>query len=87
MGWRRKGLMNWQRIAWAAALGAVLLLGVADAGARTERVRPYETAGPAGLGSDEPLCRRLAATLNAEGRRDLMALCEEAIVLHIKGDR
>ena len=57
----------------AAALGAVLLFGFADAGARTERVRPYEIAGPAGLGSDEPLCRRLAAALSAEGSRELTA--------------
>jgi hypothetical protein len=63
----------WQRIAQAAAPGAVLLFGVADAGANTERVRPYEIAGPAGLGSDEALCRRLAAALNAEGRRKLTA--------------
>lgn len=62
-----------QRIARAAALGAVLLFGFADAGAKTERVRPYEIAGPAGLGSDEPLCRRLAAALNAEGSRELTA--------------
>ncbi|MFM7416745.1 MAG: hypothetical protein ACKO51_13345 [Alphaproteobacteria bacterium] len=62
-----------RRIARAAALGAVLLFGFADAGARTERVRPYEIAGPAGLGSDEPLCRRLAAALNAEGGRELTA--------------
>ena len=61
------------RIARAAALGAVLLFGFAEAGARTERVRPYEIAGPAGLGSDEPLCRRLAAALNAEGSRELTA--------------
>ncbi|MCA3312422.1 MAG: hypothetical protein ING06_05000 [Roseomonas sp.] len=49
----------------------MLLLWFADAGAKTERVRPYEIAGPAGLGSDEPLCRRLAAALNAEGSREL----------------
>jgi hypothetical protein len=57
----------------AVALCAILLLGFADAGAKTERVRPYEIAGPAGLGSDEPLCRRLAAALNAEGSRELTA--------------
>ena len=62
-----------QRIMRAAALCATLLLGFAEAGARTERVRPYEIAGPAGLGSDEPLCRRLAAALNAEGSRELTA--------------
>jgi hypothetical protein len=62
-----------QRIARAAALGAVLLFGFADAGAKTERMRPYEIAGPARLGSDEPLCRRLAAALNAEGSRELTA--------------
>jgi len=70
---QRKGLMNWRRIARAAALGAALLFGVADAGARTDRVRPYEIAGPAGLGNYEPLCRRLAAALNAEGSRELTA--------------
>jgi hypothetical protein len=64
---RRRQIMR------AAALGAILLLGFADAGARTERVRPYEFAGPAGLGIDEPLCRRLAAALNAEGPRELTA--------------
>ena len=64
---RRRQIMR------AAALGAIVLLGFADAGARTERVRPYEIAGPAGLGSDEPLCRRLAAALNAEGSRELTA--------------
>jgi hypothetical protein len=64
---RRRQIMR------AAALGAIVLLGFADAGARTERVRPYEIAGPAGLGSDQPLCRRLAAALNAEGRRELTA--------------
>jgi hypothetical protein len=65
--------MNWwQRISLAFTL-CLLLLGFADAGAKTERVRPYEIAGPAGLGSDEPLCRRLAAALNAEGNRELTA--------------
>jgi hypothetical protein len=62
-----------QRIARATALGALLLFGFADAGAKTERVRPYEIAGPVGLGSDERLCRRLATALNAEGRRELTA--------------
>ena len=66
--------MNWwQGLSRTLTLGAMLLLGFADAGARTERVRPYEIAGPAGLGSDEPLCRRLAAALNAEGSRELTA--------------
>lgn len=66
--------MNWwQGLSRTLALGAMLLLGFADAGAKTERVRPYEIAGPAGLGSDEPLCRRLAAALNAEGNRELTA--------------
>ena len=60
-------------LAVAGLLGAMLLLGFADAGAKTERIRPYEIAGPAGLGSDEPLCRRLAAALNAEGSRELTA--------------
>lgn len=69
---RLRGRMG-QRVARAAALGAVLLFGLADAGAKTERVRPYEIAGPAGPGSDEPLCQRLAAALNAEGSRKLTA--------------
>jgi hypothetical protein len=60
-------------LAVAGLLGAMLLLGFGDAGAKTERIRPYEIAGPAGLGSDEPLCRRLAAALNAEGSRELTA--------------
>jgi len=66
--------MNWwQGLSRTLTLGAMLLLGFADAGAKTERVRPYEIAGPAGLGSDEPLCRRLVAALNAEGSRELTA--------------
>jgi hypothetical protein len=66
--------MNWwQGLSRTLTLGAMLLLGFADAGAKTERVRPYEIAGPAGLGSDEPLCRRLAAALSAEGSRELAA--------------
>lgn len=66
--------MNWwQGLSRTLTLGAMLLLGFADAGAKTERVRPYEIAGPAGLGSDEPLCRRLAAALNAESSRELTA--------------
>lgn len=66
--------MNWwQGLSRTLTLGVMLLLGFADAGAKTERIRPYEIAGPAGLGSDEPLCRRLAAALNAEGSRELTA--------------
>jgi hypothetical protein len=66
--------MNWwQGLSRTLTLGAMLLLGFADAGAKTEGVRPYEIAGPAGLGSDEQLCRRLAAALNAEGSRELTA--------------
>jgi hypothetical protein len=49
-----------------------LLLGFADAGARTETVWPYEIAGPDGLGSDKPVCPRLADALNAEGSRGFM---------------
>ncbi len=63
---RRRQIMR------TAALGAVLLLGFADAGARTETVWPYEIAGPDGLGSDQPVCLRLADALNAEGSRDFM---------------
>ena len=61
-----------QRIMRAAALCAMLLLGFADAGARTETVWPYEIAGPDGLGSDKPVFPRLADALNAEGSRGFM---------------
>ena len=75
-----------QRIARPATLGALSLFGVADAGARTERVRPYEIAGPAGLGSDEPLCRRLAADLSAESLLELTAFHEDVIFHPITGN-
>ena len=65
--------MNWwQRISLTFTLCLMLLLGFADAGARTETVWPYEIAGPDGLGSDQPVCPRLADALNAEGSRDFM---------------
>jgi hypothetical protein len=55
-----------QRIARAAALGAVLLFGVADAATADSSRLPFQVAGPATLSSDAALCERVADALNAE---------------------
>jgi hypothetical protein len=72
------------RLVQTATLGAVWPLEVSNAVSETRRVRPYEIVGPAGLGSNERLCRRLAAAFNAEGLPELTALREEALFLHVK---
>lgn len=57
-----------------AALWAILSIPSTTSGAASSVARPYKIAGPAGLGSDAPLCRRLASALNAEAAdRDLAA--------------
>lgn len=55
-----------RRIARAAALGAVLLFGFADAATADGSRLPFEVAGPATLSSDAALCQRVADALNAE---------------------